>query len=210
MSHPAKIDRFQIVRLIGTRYMGDGYEAPDLWIERFVAIKLLQREVLADNPELLQRLFVDARAVNAIGHPRIVQISEAELIDNRTAITSAPAGMGGTEVPCNRGAPQKFPLRTDCPFDYACAGRVGKGGALSFTRRPGRYFGRLARAARLRSESFSVSRPIWLKNFCMRWRGRQVPSTFAVQHVQCRQLCRGSVAFRIVPLTHWNSRTQRK
>lgn len=56
------------------------YEAVDPEIQRRVALKVLRRDLLSDNPELLQRLFVEARAANAIGHPGVVQISEAKLL----------------------------------------------------------------------------------------------------------------------------------
>ena len=80
MSHPAHIDRFRVVRLIGSGGMGHVYEAVDPEIQRRVALKVLRRDLLSDNPELLQRLFVEARAANAIGHPGVVQISEAKLL----------------------------------------------------------------------------------------------------------------------------------
>ncbi len=57
--------------------MGTVYEAIDPEIERRVAIKVLRHDLLEKNPELLKRLFVEARAANAIGHPGVVQISEA-------------------------------------------------------------------------------------------------------------------------------------
>lgn len=78
MVHPAQIERFQVVRLLGSGGMGHVYEALDTDIDRRVAIKVLRRELLAENPEILQRLFVEARAANAIGHPGVVQISEAK------------------------------------------------------------------------------------------------------------------------------------
>lgn len=60
------------------------YEALDTAIDRRVAIKVLRRELLAENPEILQRLFVEARAANAIGHPGVVQISEAKQLADGT------------------------------------------------------------------------------------------------------------------------------
>lgn len=84
MSHPEKIERFQVVRLLGSGGMGHVYEALDTDIDRRVAIKLLRRELLTDNPEILQRLFVEARAANAIDHPGVVQISEARQLSDGT------------------------------------------------------------------------------------------------------------------------------
>lgn len=84
MLHPAQLDRFKIIRQIGAGGMGTVYEAVDPEIERRVAIKVLRHDLLEQNPELLQRLFVEARAANAIGHPGVVQISEARRLADGT------------------------------------------------------------------------------------------------------------------------------
>lgn len=84
MSHPETIDRFAIVRQVGIGGMGTVYEAIDPQIDRRVAIKVLRREMLAQNPELIERLWVEARAANSIRHPGVVQISEAKLLSDGT------------------------------------------------------------------------------------------------------------------------------
>jgi serine/threonine-protein kinase len=84
MAQPETIDRFAIVRQVGIGGMGTVYEAMDPQIDRRVALKVLRRDVLAQNPELIERLWVEARATNSIRHPGVVQVSEAQLLSDGT------------------------------------------------------------------------------------------------------------------------------
>ncbi len=84
MSHPQTIDRFVIVRQVGIGGMGTVYEAIDPHIDRRVALKVLRRDMLAENPELIERLWVEARAANGIRHPGVVQVSEARQLEDGT------------------------------------------------------------------------------------------------------------------------------
>lgn len=77
MAHPSVIDRFTILRPVGRGGMGTVFEAIDPTIDRRVAIKLLHHDVLLQNPEVIERLWIEARAANRIGHPGVVQVSEA-------------------------------------------------------------------------------------------------------------------------------------
>jgi len=85
VSSPSHIGRFVVVRRIGSGGIGTVYEALDPEIERRVAIKLLRREMVAENPELVERLFNEARAANRIGHPGVVQVSEFGRLEDETA-----------------------------------------------------------------------------------------------------------------------------
>lgn len=69
------IGNFEITTLLGSGGMGSVYAATDQQLGRRVAIKVLHAEC-ARNPELVTRFFNEARAVNIIEHPGIVQISE--------------------------------------------------------------------------------------------------------------------------------------
>jgi serine/threonine protein kinase len=69
------ISRYRVSRLLGEGGMGAVYLAVDESLGRQVAIKLLRPD-FARNPEAVQRLFNEARAVNLIAHPGLVQISE--------------------------------------------------------------------------------------------------------------------------------------
>lgn len=70
-----KIGSYRLVRLIGKGGMGAVYEAIQEPIERRVAIKVLHGRY-AQEQEIAQRFFNEARAVNIVDHPGIVQISD--------------------------------------------------------------------------------------------------------------------------------------
>lgn len=84
MAFPETIGRFTIVRQVGIGGMGTVYEALDPQIDRRVALKVLRRDMLVQNPELIERLWVEARAANSIRHPGVVQVSEAQRLDDGT------------------------------------------------------------------------------------------------------------------------------
>jgi len=70
-----RIGPYLIIRVLGQGGMGIVYEAMHEAISRRVALKLLNPEY-ASSPEAVQRLFNEARAVNLIEHPGLVQISD--------------------------------------------------------------------------------------------------------------------------------------
>lgn len=72
---PSWIGPYRVIRLLGEGGMGSVYEGVHTDIERRVALKVLHPEFVRD-PEVVQRFFNEARAVNRIEHPNIVQISE--------------------------------------------------------------------------------------------------------------------------------------
>ncbi len=71
----AQIGPYRIVRTLGKGGMGVVYEAIQEPLGRRVALKLLLPEY-AQKREVLSRFFNEARAVNLIEHPSIVQISD--------------------------------------------------------------------------------------------------------------------------------------
>jgi serine/threonine protein kinase len=68
-----QVGNYRVTRLIGRGGMGSVYEAIHEQINRRSAIKLLHPETNA-NPELGKRFINEARAVNQITHPGIVQV----------------------------------------------------------------------------------------------------------------------------------------
>ncbi len=70
-----KIGNYQIVRQLGEGGMGTVYLAEHPGIGKKVAVKMLHPQFCAD-PEVVSRFFHEARAVNEIGHPNIVDISD--------------------------------------------------------------------------------------------------------------------------------------
>lgn len=80
---PAHIGPYRILQALGEGGMGAVYEALHESIERRVALKVLHPEY-ARNPDAVSRFFNEARAVNRIEHPNIVQVSEYGRTDDGT------------------------------------------------------------------------------------------------------------------------------
>ncbi len=70
-----KLGDYEIVRLIGQGGMGAVYEGLNPLIGRSVAIKVLLPEY-AHIDDVVRRFFNEAKAVNAIKHPGVVQVSD--------------------------------------------------------------------------------------------------------------------------------------
>ncbi len=80
------IGRYRIARLLGVGGMGQVYLGVQPMIGSRVAIKILSTECTR-NPELLERFFSEARAVNLIRHESIVSVIDmAQLPDGRPYI----------------------------------------------------------------------------------------------------------------------------
>ncbi|MDQ6622043.1 MAG: protein kinase, partial [Verrucomicrobiota bacterium] len=66
-------DNFVLVETLGVGGMGSVYKARDTRLERFVALKLLRRELSAD-PVEAARLEQEARTTAAVNHPNVIQV----------------------------------------------------------------------------------------------------------------------------------------
>jgi serine/threonine-protein kinase len=69
------VNKYKVLRLLGQGGMGEVYEAVDETLDRKVAIKILLPEYAKD-AEIVGRFFNEARSVNMINHPGLVQIFE--------------------------------------------------------------------------------------------------------------------------------------
>lgn len=78
------IGPYRVVRKLGEGGMGAVYEAVHETIERRVALKVLHAQY-ATNRDLAQRLFNEARAVNRVDHPGLVQVSDFGHLPDNTA-----------------------------------------------------------------------------------------------------------------------------
>lgn len=124
------IGDYQIVRLLGRGGMGAVYEVFQPKIGRRAALKTLLPE-LADEKEFVARFFNEARAVNAIGHPGIVQVSDLgetpdggvylvmELLEGETLSTRT--------VRAGRRLPQEHVLRIGWQIASTLHAAHGKG-----------------------------------------------------------------------------------
>src|SRR3990170_8214255 len=75
----------KIVQRIGSGGMGIVYKARDLHLDRFVAIKVLPPEKVAD-PERKRRFVQEAKAASALNHPNIIHVYDIDTADGVTFI----------------------------------------------------------------------------------------------------------------------------
>jgi len=69
------LGKYSLLELIGSGAMGDVSRAAHVLLGRRVAVKVLRRE-LAREQSLVERFFSEARAVNLVGHPHIVEVTD--------------------------------------------------------------------------------------------------------------------------------------
>ena len=68
--------RFRLDQKIGSGGMSTVYRAFDPTLERWVAIKLMHRDISTD-PDQLERFRREARAVARLNHPHVVTVIDA-------------------------------------------------------------------------------------------------------------------------------------
>lgn len=78
-----QVSRFLVTGMLGEGGMGAVYRARDTELDRDVPLKLLPPD-MADDPERLERLRREAKAVAALQHPNIVAIHSIEEADGVT------------------------------------------------------------------------------------------------------------------------------
>jgi serine/threonine-protein kinase len=69
------LGQFRVTGLLGEGGMGQVYRAEHVLIGRRAAIKVLASEVASDK-DVVSRFFNEARAVNDIRHPNIVEVTD--------------------------------------------------------------------------------------------------------------------------------------
>jgi len=73
--------KYRLGDRIGGGGMGDVFRAENVMAGRAVAIKFLHPE-LAENPEISQRFFQEAQAVNRIRHPNVIDVIDAGISEH--------------------------------------------------------------------------------------------------------------------------------
>ena len=108
--HNQRIGSYRILRQLGEGGMGSVFEAEHISLARRVAIKILHPSYASD-PEALARFFNEAKAVNLIDHPGLVQILDygnqedccaylvMELLRGTTLRSRLQPKSGGMRVP---------------------------------------------------------------------------------------------------------------
>ncbi len=74
------ISHYQILKKLGEGGMGVVYKVRDTRLNRFVAIKVLPSEKVA-NPEREQRFVQGAKAASALNHPKIIVVHDIDRVD---------------------------------------------------------------------------------------------------------------------------------
>src|SRR2546421_366147 len=87
--------RFRLDEKVGAGGMSSVYRAFDPTLERWVAIKMMHRDISTD-PDQLERFRREARAVASLNHPHVVTVIDAGGVVGTTNSLS-PGQAGGTE-----------------------------------------------------------------------------------------------------------------
>lgn len=73
--------KYQIIQEIGRGGMGIVYKARDLFLDRFVALKILPK-AFREDPKAQNRMIKEAKAAGKLNHPNIVTVYEAGFLEN--------------------------------------------------------------------------------------------------------------------------------
>ena len=108
------ISGYRIVRQVGKGGMGVVYKAVNEQIARTTAIKVLNPRYCQD-AETVQRLMNEARAVNIVGHPGLINIHEFGQLEDGSGYLIMEFLDGDTRAvaggPAASGSPSRSPRR---------------------------------------------------------------------------------------------------
>ena len=74
------ISHYEVLEKIGEGGMGAVYRARDTHLERFVALKVLLPDAVA-NPDRRRRFVQEAKAASALNHPNIIHVYDIDEAD---------------------------------------------------------------------------------------------------------------------------------
>lgn len=116
-----KLAHYEIVELLGEGGMGAVYKARDHHLDRFVALKLLRADQIADD-DRRRRFTFEAKAASALNHPNIVTIHDIAA-DNATDFIAMEYVKGQTlhSLIARRGLPLNEVLKFSIQITSALA-----------------------------------------------------------------------------------------
>ena len=110
MNRPQVVaSRYQLGDAIGQGSMGEVYRSLDIQTGQAVAVKLLRPDIVASNPELVERFAREGEALRKLNHPNIAKVLATIEEDNHHYIVLEYVG-GGTLRDLLKGQPQ-LPVR---------------------------------------------------------------------------------------------------
>ena len=102
------ISHYEVIEKLGEGGMGVIYKARDAHLDRFVAIKVLPADKVAD--ESRRRRFVqEAKAASALNHPNIITVHDISEDDGTRA--GSPRGISGKSLRAGRATPSGSTFR---------------------------------------------------------------------------------------------------
>ena len=82
-----RLAQYELVRQVGAGAMGAVFQARDVDLERWVAIKLLHAETGGDaDPTRIERFFREARSAAQLSHPNVAQVYQVGQHEGRPFI----------------------------------------------------------------------------------------------------------------------------
>src|SRR5512136_1650481 len=99
------LDHYQITEKLGEGGMGVVYKARDTHLDRYVAIKVLPAEKVAD-PDRKRRFAQEAKAASALNHPNIIHVYDIDQAEGTDFISMEYVdGRTLDKVICPKGMP---------------------------------------------------------------------------------------------------------
>lgn len=93
---PLRLRQFELLSAIASGGMGTVYRAFDTTLQRFVAVKLMKRE-LADDPHALESFYREARACAALNHTNIIHLYTFDECDGQLYLVMELADCGSLD-----------------------------------------------------------------------------------------------------------------
>jgi serine/threonine protein kinase/Tfp pilus assembly protein PilF len=116
INHP----RYRVVRLIGSGGMGSVYLAEQRMLERAVALKVINRDLLSDE-RMVERFRSEAKAAAKLSHPNVVAVYDAETAgEGHFLVMEYVAGTDLARLVIDRG-----PLPVAAACDYIRQAALG-------------------------------------------------------------------------------------